>query len=140
MDNLFNEVCPQCGITFSFANNSTITVDTNICNSERVAEKLDMILNMIETFLTRNNLKLNLDKTVIMRNNTRQQIAANGPEILFLQAKDKKGENFKPSNDAKILGVTVNKNLSWNSHLNYGKESVVSKCKNKLKNMGPCPN
>ena len=42
-------------------------------NSKMVVEKLDMILNTVETFLTRNNLKLNVDKRVIMIITTRQQ-------------------------------------------------------------------
>ena len=67
LENLFNEDCSKYGIPFSFVDNSTIMLDANRCNSERVAEKLDMILNTIETFLTRNNQKLNEDKTVIMR-------------------------------------------------------------------------
>ena len=62
-----------------------------------------------------------------MRIMTKQQIAANGPKPLLLQARDKNGKNIKPVDSIKVLGVTVHKNLMWNTHLNKGQESLVSK-------------
>ena len=98
---------------FSFSDDSTIIVEGHRHNSKMVAEKLDMILTNLETFLTRNNIKLNVDKTVIMRITTRQQLAADGPEPLYLQTKDKYGNNIKPVDSTKILGLRVNKHLTW---------------------------
>ena len=44
-----------------------------------------------------------------MRIKTRQQLAVNRPEQLFLQTKDKNGKNIKPVDSTKLLGVTVHK-------------------------------
>ena len=41
--NLFEEECSQCGVTFSFADGSTITVEGHRHNSVMVGEKMDMI-------------------------------------------------------------------------------------------------
>ena len=79
-----------------------MTVEGHRHNSAMVAEKMDLILNTLEIFLTRNKFKLNVDKTVIMRITTRQQVAANVPEPLFLQTKDKNGKNIRPVDKTKI--------------------------------------
>ena len=55
-----------------------------------VAEKLDGILLKLEKFLRLNNLKLNIDKTELIRVTSSQQLSANGTESLCLAAKSSK--------------------------------------------------
>ena len=78
-----------------------------------VAEKLDGILLKLEKFLRLNNLKLNIDKTELIRVTSSQQLSANGTESLCLAAKNSKNENIKSAISAKILGMTFQHNLKW---------------------------
>ena len=67
----------------------------------------------------------------LLRITTRQQIVANKAEKICLQALDRYGNNIRPKESAKILGLTVNSNLNWIGHLSKGKDSIISKCKAK---------
>ena len=49
-----------------------------------------------------------------------------------MDAKDDKGDNIRPSNSAKILGIIFNKSLIWRDFLEVGKEAMVGKLKRKL--------
>ena len=97
-----------------------------------VAEKLDGILLKLEKFLRLNNLKLNIDKTELIRVTSSQQLSANGTESLCLAAKNSKNENIKSAISAKILGMTFQNNLKWSAHFEKGGEAVINKCKRKL--------
>ena len=76
--------------------------------------------------------KLNISKTQILRTTSRQQHVSNQQEKIILDAKDNKGENIKPSNSAKILGIIFNKSLIWREFLEVGKDAMVGKLKRKL--------
>ena len=91
--------------------------------------RLDQLLNRLKTFLKSNCLQLNIDKTQLLRVTPRQKLVANGGEGILLQAMDKDNNRIKPSNTAKILGLSVNNNFLWTSHLEYGKDAIVPKCK-----------
>ena len=93
---------------------------------------MDTILENLELFLKENNLKLNVDKTQLLRTTSRQQLAKNGNEKVILTATDKEDNRIVPKNSVKILGVVFSNNLTWANHLYTGKESIVNKCKQKL--------
>ena len=48
-------------------------------------------------------------------------MVANGGEKILLQAVDKDNKRIAPKKSAKILGLTVNNNLLWSSHLEVAK-------------------
>ena len=97
-----------------------------------VAEKLDGSLLKLEKFLRLNDLKLNIDKTELIRVTSSQQLSENGTESLCLAAKNSKNENIKSAISAKILGMTFQNNLKWSAHFEKGGEAVINKCKRKL--------
>ena len=55
-----------------------------------VAEKLDGSLLKLEKFLRLNDLKLNIEKTELIRVTSSQQFSGNGTESLCLGAKNSK--------------------------------------------------
>ena len=75
---------------------------------------------------------MNISKTQILRTASRQQHVGNQRENIVLSAKNDKGENIRPANCAKILGVIFNKSLVWREFLEVGKEAMVGKLKRKL--------
>ena len=86
----------------------------------------------IQKFLAANNLKLNIIKTQLLRCASRQQHVGNRGDKILLEARDENGDKIKPSDSAKILGITFNKTLSWTNHLEVGKDSLVQKLKKRL--------
>ena len=103
-----------------------------------VAEKLDGILLKLEKFLRLNNLKLNIDKTELIRVTSSQQLSANGTESLCLAAKNSKNKNIKSAISAKILGMTFQNNLKWSAHFEKGGKAIINKCKRKFRSSETC--
>ena len=52
----------------------------------------------------------------------------------MLKAKNEKGKNIVPSENATILGLIVSKNLTWRDHLEVGINAMIPKLE---KNWGP---
>ena len=94
-----------------------------------MSNEIDLKLVSIQDFLAANNLKLNISKTQVLRTASRQQHVGNKGERILL---DELGERIKPRDSAKILGIVFNKTLSWNNHLEIGKEALIPKLKKKL--------
>ena len=85
-----------------------------------VAEKLDGILLKLEKFLRSNNLKLNIDKTELIRVTSSQQLSANGTESLCLAAKNSKNENIKSAISAKIFRNDISTQSKMEPHFEKG--------------------
>ena len=131
-DKLFGVPCKICGRFVSFADDSTIIFRGIKGEDRNISLKIDDQLLKIEDFLAANNLKLNISKTQILRTASRQQHVGNKRENIILSAKNDKGENIKPAESAKILGVIFNKALVWREFLEVGQEAMVGKLKRKL--------
>ena len=67
-----------------------------------VAESWNGILLKVEKFLRLDNLKLNIEKTELIRVTSSQQLSGNGTESLCLAAKNSKNENIKSAISSKI--------------------------------------
>ena len=90
------------------------------------------MLEKLKYFLAIHCLKLNCDKTELIRITSRQQLAWNRGENILLTTKNSKDEQISPNNCAKILGITISNNLTWGQHLHKGKGAIINKCKKKL--------
>ena len=129
---LFGFPCNTCGHFISFADDSTIIFQGSKGEDASLSVKIDNKLIKVEEFLAANNLKLNISKTQILRTASRQQHVGNKGENISLEAKNDKGENIKPSESAKILGITFHKSLIWREYIEAGKEAMVTNLKRKL--------
>ena len=130
--NLFGNDCVKCGLLINYADDSTIILQTTKDDAHFTSYLLDQILNRIEVFLSINNLKINIDKTQLLRTTSRQQLAHNRGENVLLSTLDSKGNKIRPSVTSKILGLTFTSNLTWLPHLDKGADSILKKCKQKL--------
>ena len=131
-ENLFGEPCNECGRFITFADDSTIVLQGVKGEERQLSMKIDAILLDIEDFLVANNLKLNVNKTQLLRTASRQQHVGNNGERVLLDAVDDKGDNIAPKESAKLLGVTLYKTLSWREYLEVGKSAMVPNLKRKL--------
>ena len=118
--------------TLTFVDDSSVNFLIDRNDGPLIFQKLDLLLEKLKYFLAIHCLKLNCDKTELIRITSRQQLAANGPENLILAATNSKGENIKPENTAKILGITFQNNLNWAQHFETGENAILGKCKKKL--------
>ena len=111
-NDLFGHNCKDCGITITFADDASIVLNCKRGDDNKISSQLDRILVKLENFLKVNCLQLNINKTQLLRVTTRQQLAANKGEKISLSAVDKEGKHISPNSSAKILGLTVQSNLS----------------------------
>ena len=130
--NLFPNPCVICGQTLTFADDSSVTFSIEKNDGPLISQKLDLLLEKLKYFLAIHCLKLNCDKTELIRITSRQQLAWNRGENILLTTKNSKDEQISPNNCAKILGITISNNLTWGQHLHKGKGAILNKCKKKL--------
>ncbi|KAJ8709117.1 hypothetical protein PYW07_008943 [Mythimna separata] len=91
-----------------FADDSTITIP---CNDKNNYET-DIRNTLIEaiTWLNNNNLKININKTMIMHFSQRPSLFSN----LDIEYNNNKIET---ANTTKFLGLTIDRNLNWKAHI-----------------------
>lgn len=105
---LFINEMPEC-----FTDGSVITFadDTSIVVSGRTPEELQisvkMVVDAFNNYCSRNNLILNVDKTVYIN----FKLVASRPSITV--------EPFKCEPSTKFLGTYIDESLNWQVHLNY---------------------
>ena len=73
--NLFGNDCVKCGLLLNYADDSTIIIQTTKNDSHFRSYLLDQILNNIEIFQSANNLKININKTQLLRTTSHYQLA-----------------------------------------------------------------
>jgi hypothetical protein len=93
--------------------------DTNILVSEENINKLQCKINKVmyelQTWFKLNNLVVNFEKTLAIPFHTVQNKKPMLPHI-FLEGRD------VPYNiETKFLGIYINENMKWNSHIKYFK-------------------
>ncbi len=76
--------------------------------------KLNEDLEALNQWLLKNRLVLNTDKTVFMVLATRQRQATVTECMIKLNIG---GKDIKQVNEAKLLGMTIDNNLTWQSHI-----------------------
>lgn len=99
--------------SFSFlcyADDTTLSVSLSNDTSNTVAGLLNEELNKVNDWLQLNKLSLNIDKTKCMMFHTKQKVFEK-PILQIDNCVIEYVDNFN------FLGVIINKNLSWNTHL-----------------------
>ena len=131
-DNLFGDACDVCGRFITFADDSSIILRGWKGEDVKLGMEIDTKLVSISDFLAANNLKMNIDKTELIRVASRQQHSGNRGERILLEATNNMGERISPSNNAKILGILFMKTMVWRDYLEVGKDAVILRLKKKL--------
>ena len=86
---------------------------------------LDSALAAYEMYLTANRLSVNVGKTEILRVGFRLGSAAE--DSLELDAVDSKGKKIKPSEDCRLLGVRLSRDLKWRSHIQLDDAAILKR-------------
>ena len=68
-----------------------------------------------DNYLTANRLSINIGKTEILRVGYRLGKAED--DSLVLAAVDSKGDQIRPPEDCRLLGVRLSRDLKWNDHI-----------------------
>lgn len=100
-----------------FADDSTVTITCN--NKDIYKTDINESLTSIISWLNRNNLKINLDKTTIMHFHQRAQ-TDNAIEAQH------NGSVLKKVDNAKFLGVIIDANLNWKAHIEHVSKKLSS--------------
>ena len=117
----------KLGNLFQYADDLMILVKGRTVESVR--EKASNAYKVMLNWFMRNRLKLNNQKTHFMFVMTRQRAA--GKSLLDLV--DFGGDYVAPSTSEKILGVTLQSNMSMHLHLVGGEGSVLQQISKKMR-------
>ena len=96
---------------------------------ESVRERASNAYKVMQYWFMRNKLKLNNQKTHFMFMMTRQRAAGKSLQDLV----DFGGETVAPSKSEKILGITIESNMSMHAHLVGGESSVLMQISKKMR-------
>ena len=121
---LFGSYWSKCGLTVAYVDDSSYTVSTN--NSEKMIERINTVLTNWVKYCNSNMLKINGDKTVMIRISTRQYLQCNGPETVKLIGHlDEDGNEIMPCNTVRTLGINFTKDMTWGDNLQYGENALI---------------
>lgn len=128
---LFGSGCAVCGQTVGYADDLTHGVITH--NRAELEEKVKETVEVFTTALTANKLQINRSKTHALYMGTRQwrQRRMEDQEPILI------GDEEEVALDVtqKLLGVIMNRDLSWRHHLVEGKDSVNVRMRKRLGQM-----
>lgn len=105
------------GKIISYADDTVLFVDGNSWQNvkDRICEDLDKIINWFDT----NLLTINMNKTVFIPFASYTNSLPSFKEILIYLSSRKKSIKIKSENKTKYLGVYIDSNLKWNSHVDF---------------------
>ena len=112
--NIFINDLPSCNDFFNytlFADDSTLTCSFSDTDGNLMARKIEKELLKVKSWLDVNKIALNLDKTKFMVYNYRKNIEI--PDIPFCN------QLIERTNKTKFLGVIIDENLRFDSHINH---------------------
>ena len=112
---------PLCIYTCSFTHSFTHDTTTSEVVAKGKDSKAQLIADRVAQWSSENRVKLNNDKCKELR----ISVAKNQPEFQHILIN---GQELKVVQLAKLLGVTITSNLSWNEHIN----EIVKKASKRL--------
>ena len=134
-EKLFGPDCDLCGKIIQYADDTTYHIASK--HREKNQQKMDQNLLKLADYLTSNQLVVNKDKTQIeevMVKQKRCKISGTTPEIQTLNSKQEV-EIIKVQGHCRILGLNVQNDLSWNSHLETGSKPLLPAIRRSLGNL-----
>ena len=129
---LFGRNCRKCGEMPVFADDATYHIETK--NREQSNQKVNDAIKKITAFLNENDLIVNQSKTTMIETLVKQKrnkIKGNQPEIKTTKP-DGTTKTIKPEETIRLLGINLQQNLSWNSHLQNGPKAILPEMRKKL--------
>ena len=108
---------PNCKLV-SYADDCQFFDADSPSEVETLKSRVENTLSTVLTWCTQNRLKINPSKTEMLVIKSRRQASDTNFSVLFGD------DEISPSDSVKILGVTVDSHLSWDSHVGI----VVQRC------------
>ena len=119
---LFGENCKHCG-SVPFADDMTYVVETR--NREASQLKVFSATERIKNFLNSQDLVVNLSKTTLLESMVKQKrthLKWDQPSLSTLMETGEP-KTIHLDKSIRLLGVNIEQNLAWNSHLLTGEKS-----------------
>jgi hypothetical protein len=88
----------------------TLVTGENINNLQ---DKINNVMNELQTWFRLNNLVVNAENTLALSFHVMQNKNPPLPHIIF------EGRDISYNTESKRLGVYINENMKWNSHIKY---------------------
>ena len=129
---LFGKNCPTCGQIICYADDATLVFSSQ--NRQMNLYKLRDGLDKIDKFLTANKLCINRSKTQIQEIMIGQKRArqTGEPPTLSEREPDGKMKIIKSNQQCRLLGGTLQDNMSWAAHLEWGEDALIPAARQKL--------
>lgn len=93
--------------------------------------KLSEDVKNMEQFISDNRLKINMEKTHMMRVSSRQRRMGGAEDELEIEVSGQEG--VRPSKQQKLLGLTIGQDLNWRQHLLSSKGALIPSLHSKLR-------
>ncbi len=119
---LFGSFCTKCGVIVCYADDATITITGH--DNATLQKNIDKSMGLVSSYLKLTKLKINEDKTIMLRVTRPYHNPGDIRDPLMYLADN--GKVIEPSNSTKLLGLTIDKTLSWSEHLFVGGESLAT--------------
>ena len=131
-EKLFSYNCKHCGTLPCYADDATlhITTKNREISQKIIPEKIEIIKN----FLNSQELAVNVGKTNLLESMVRQKRQKLRGFQPTLETINELGEveNIKPKKQIRLLGITLEQNLSWKQHLITGDKAVLPTARKQL--------
>ena len=122
---LFGNNCDLCGKNFQYADDTTYHFASK--SRDKNQQKLKLNLIKLADFLTANQLAINMDKThieEIMIKQKKSRLPGITPSLQVTNAR-MEPEIINTTGNCRILGLNVQANLTWTSHLESGPKPLL---------------
>ena len=132
VENLFPPNCMKCGSLPCYADDATVSIATK--NREISQVKIEEVMENITNYLNSQELIINISKTNLLESMVKQKRNKLKGETPKLETVNDKGEVkiIKPEKSIRLLGVNLEQNLTWNSHLESAEKSLLPSLRQQL--------
>ena len=131
-ENLFGPDCKKCGIMTQYADDATYIVTDKIrsVNQRKLVENI----GRLKEFLESNKLSVKADKTHLVEVMIQQKRAKTTGEPPTLTVLDNQGnmEIVRDSESCRILGMNIEKDMIFKSHLESGEKALLPSLRRNL--------
>ena len=130
-EEIFGKNCEECGIMTCYADDSTVVITSS--RRGDLKEKLTRKLNDAAEFLQRNKLTINQKKSKIQEHMVRQKrvrLRTDPPELNVQTPEGMK--TIKSNVSERLLGINLQNDTSWKSHLQTGEKPLMSALRKRL--------
>ena len=129
---LFGENCRRCGTVLCYADDATMMTASRTRPENQI--KLQEGLDKIDRYLVANRLAINRTKTCIQEIMIPQKKARlkDAPPVLIERERDGSEKMITSKTECRILGGTMQENMSWGAHLDWGEEALLPAARQKL--------